>query len=42
MLFALTSFAMFAMLRQDRSVGEVCRLLKSACRGALEPLGRAS
>jgi AcrR family transcriptional regulator len=42
MLFALTSFAMFAMLRQDRSAGEVCRLLKSACRGALEPLGRAS
>jgi AcrR family transcriptional regulator len=42
MLFALTSFAMFAMLRQDRSAGEACRLLKSACRGALEPLGRAS
>jgi AcrR family transcriptional regulator len=42
MLFALTSFAMFAMLRRDRSAGEVCKLLKSACRGALEPLGRAS
>src|SRR3981189_592958 len=26
MLFALTSFAMFAMLRQDRSAGEACRL----------------
>jgi AcrR family transcriptional regulator len=42
MLFALTSFAMFAMLRQDRSINEVCKLVKSACRNALEPLGRAS
>jgi AcrR family transcriptional regulator len=40
MIFALTSFAMFAMLRHDRSVGEVCKLVKSACRSALRPLGR--
>ena len=38
MIFALTSFAMFAMLRQKRSVDEVCKLVKSACRGALDPL----
>src|ERR1700730_3704223 len=30
MIFALTSFAMFAMLGQDRSVDEVCALVKSA------------
>jgi AcrR family transcriptional regulator len=38
MIFALTSFAMFAMLNRDRSVDEVCALLKSACRGVLDPL----
>jgi AcrR family transcriptional regulator len=38
MIFALTSFAMFAMLGRDRSVDEVCTLVKSACRSALEPL----
>jgi AcrR family transcriptional regulator len=38
MIFALTSFAMFAMLSRDRSVDEVCALLKSACRGVLDPL----
>jgi|SRR5258706_9437036 AcrR family transcriptional regulator len=38
MIFALTSFAMFAMLRQDRSVDDVCALVKTACRSALEPL----
>jgi AcrR family transcriptional regulator len=38
MIFALTSFAMFAMLRRDRSVDDVCALLKTACRGALDPL----
>jgi AcrR family transcriptional regulator len=38
MLFALTSFAMFAMLSPDRDVDEVCALLKSACRNTLEPL----
>ena len=36
--FALTSYAMFAMLRPGRSAEEVCRLLLSACRAALEPL----
>jgi AcrR family transcriptional regulator len=35
MIFALTSFAMFAMLRRERSVNEVCELVKTACRGAL-------
>jgi AcrR family transcriptional regulator len=38
MLFALTSLAMFAMLSPDRTVDEICALLKSACRNALEPL----
>jgi predicted transcriptional regulator len=38
LIFALTSFAMFAMLRADRSVDEVCALVKSACHGALGPL----
>jgi hypothetical protein len=37
-IFALTSFAMFAMLRRDRSVDDVCALLKTACRSALDPL----
>jgi AcrR family transcriptional regulator len=35
MIFALTSFAMFAMLRPGRSVDQVCALIKSACRHAL-------
>jgi AcrR family transcriptional regulator len=38
MSFALTSYAMFAMLRRDRSVDDVCALLKTACRSALDPL----
>ncbi len=38
MIFALTSFAMFAMLSQDRSVDDVCALVKSACRSAIDPL----
>jgi AcrR family transcriptional regulator len=38
MIFALTSFAMFAMLRRDRSVDDVYALLKTACRSALDPL----
>jgi AcrR family transcriptional regulator len=37
-IFALTSFAMFAMLSKDRSVEEVCALVKSACHSALDPL----
>ena len=36
LIFALTSYPMFAMLRPGRSAGEVCRLLQSACRAALE------
>ena len=36
MIFALTSFAMFAMLRADRSIEEVCALVKLACHGALD------
>jgi hypothetical protein len=38
MIFALTSFAMFAMLSRNRSADEVRALLKSACRSALKPL----
>jgi AcrR family transcriptional regulator len=38
LIFALTSFAMFAMLRADRSVDDLCALVKSACRSALGPL----
>jgi AcrR family transcriptional regulator len=38
MIFALTSFALFAMLGRDRSVDDVVALVKSACRSALEPL----
>jgi AcrR family transcriptional regulator len=38
LIFALTSFAVFAMLRADRSVEEVCALVKSACRCALDQL----
>jgi hypothetical protein len=38
MIFAFTSFAMFAMLSQDRAVDDVCKLVKSACRSTLAPL----
>jgi AcrR family transcriptional regulator len=38
LIFALTSHAMFATLRPGRSAAEVCRLVQSACRAALEPL----
>src|SRR5216684_6405223 len=38
MIFALTSFAMFALLNRNRPVDDVCALVKSACRSALEPL----
>jgi AcrR family transcriptional regulator len=36
--FALTSYAMFAMLRPGRPADDVCRLVQAACRAALEPL----
>jgi AcrR family transcriptional regulator len=35
-IFALTSYAMFAMLRPGRSAEEACRLIQSACRAAIE------
>src|ERR1700738_3906423 len=38
MIFALTSFAMFAMLSQDRSVDEVCALVKPPSPSPLDPL----
>src|SRR5882757_9208602 len=37
-IFALTSYAMFAMLRPGRSADEVCGLIQSASRAALAPL----
>jgi AcrR family transcriptional regulator len=37
-IFALTSYAMFAMLSPGRSRDEVCDLVRSACRAAVEPL----
>jgi AcrR family transcriptional regulator len=43
MIFALTSHALFAMLRKSRSASEVCDLVRAACHRALEPLeGSAS
>jgi AcrR family transcriptional regulator len=38
MIFALTSYAMFAMLLPGRSASEVCDLVHSACHRAIEPL----
>jgi hypothetical protein len=38
LIFALTSYAMFAMLSKSRSAGEVRALVKSACRGVLQSL----
>ncbi|MBN8988320.1 MAG: TetR/AcrR family transcriptional regulator [Rhizobiales bacterium] len=37
-IFALTSYPVFAMLHQGRSAEEVCRLIRSASRAALEGL----
>jgi AcrR family transcriptional regulator len=34
-IFALTSYAMFAMLSPGRSANDACRLVQSACRAAL-------
>ena len=34
-IFALTSYAMFAMLSPGRSADDVCHLVQSACRAAL-------
>ena len=38
LIFALTSHAVFATLGPGRSAAEVCRVVQSACRAALEPL----
>jgi len=38
MVFALTSFSMFAMLSRDRATDDVCKLIKSSCSGALDAL----
>jgi AcrR family transcriptional regulator len=38
MIFALTSYAMFANLCSNRPVDEACGLIKSACSRALDPL----
>lgn len=38
MIFALTSYPMFAMLLRGRSTGEVCDLVRSACHRTIEPL----
>jgi len=40
MIFALTSYPMFAMLNQGRSAGEVRQLVQTACRAAVDPLSR--
>jgi AcrR family transcriptional regulator len=40
MIFALTSYVMFAMLSRGRSAGEACQLVQSACRAALDGLSR--
>ena len=37
-IFALTSYAMFAMLSPGRSADDVCELVQTACRAALEPV----
>ena len=42
MIFALTSCAMFAMLRVGRSTSEACDLVRSACHRALDPLERSA
>jgi AcrR family transcriptional regulator len=39
-IFALTSYAMFAMLSPGRAGNDVCRLVQAACRAALQPLAR--
>jgi AcrR family transcriptional regulator len=42
MIFAVTSFAMFAMLRGGRSADQACALIKSACRHALDSVADAA
>ena len=38
LIFALTSYAVFAMLHRERSIEDICALVKSACRSAIESL----
>src|SRR5437660_833088 len=38
MIFALTSYPMFAMRNRGRPTSKVCRLAQPACRAALDPL----
>src|SRR4029077_4572376 len=38
MIFAVTSYATFAMLRGGRSVGQTCELLKMTCNSTLDRL----
>ena len=40
MIFALTSYPMFAMLNRGRPTSEVCHLVQTACRAAVDPLSR--
>ena len=40
MIFALTSYPMFAMLNRGRPTNEVRHLLQTACRAAVDPLLR--
>jgi AcrR family transcriptional regulator len=40
MIFALTSYPMFAMLNRGRPTSEVCHLAQTACRAAVDPLAR--
>ena len=40
MIFALTSYPMFAMLNRRRPTTEVCHLAQTACRAAVDPLSR--
>jgi len=40
MIFALTSYPMFAMLNRGRATSEVCHLAQTACRAAVDPLAR--
>jgi AcrR family transcriptional regulator len=40
MIFALTSYPMFAMLNRGRPTSEVCHLAQTACRAAVSPLSR--
>src|SRR2546421_7544074 len=42
MIFALTSYPMFAMLKRGRPTSEVCHLAQSACRAAVDQQSRHS